>query len=219
MTDWNHYLYELIDAVVRGNSAHSQKAAQNALKAGVPAKTAVLEGLAQGMRQVGSLYDSNEYFVPEVLMSAEALYTGMGILRPHIESDALLPPSKIVIGTVKGDIHDIGKNITKLMFHAAGWHVFDLGCDVKLEDFVQAQQEVKPDILAMSAMMTTTMMGMRKVISMVRAKNRDCLIMIGGAPVTRDIADLFGADGYAGSAGTAVSEGLKMMERAAKIPC
>ena len=144
-------------------------------------------------------------------MCADALYAGLAILRPHIPKAEAGTKASVVLGSIQGDVHDIGKNLVKMMFDIAGWEVYDLGRDVPLEDFVTKQLDVNSDVLAMSAMMTTTMLGMKKVIAMVKEKNPDCLIMLGGAPVTRDVANLFGADGYAESAGNAVSEGIKMI--------
>jgi corrinoid protein of di/trimethylamine methyltransferase len=174
---------------------------------------AVMDGLAVGMEEVGRLYDKNEYFVPEVLMCADALYGGLDILRPHIPKEESGVNAQVVIGSVQGDVHDIGKNLVKMMFDVAGWSVHDLGRDVPLEQFVEKQLSTESEVVAMSAMMTTTMLGMKKVIAMIKEKNPDCLIMLGGAPVTKDVADLFGADGYAESAANAVSEGIKMISR------
>ncbi len=174
---------------------------------------AVMDGLAMGMEEVGRLYDTHEYFVPEVLMCADALYAGLDILRPHIPKQEDGVNAQVVIGSIQGDVHDIGKNLVKMMFDVAGWGVHDLGRDVPLEQFVEKQLDTNSEVVAMSAMMTTTMLGMKKVIAMIKEKNPNCLIMLGGAPVTKDVANLFGADGYAESAGNAVSEGIKMIAR------
>ena len=206
-------LSEMRNAVVNFNDEACRKASLAALESKIDPSYAIMEGLAKGMKKVGVLFDTNEYFVPEVLMSTDALYEGLKVLRPHIKKDPSVPKAKLIIGTVLGDVHDIGKNLVKLMFEAADWQITDLGRDVPLEAFVDRQVEVRADVVAISAMMTTTMMGIKKVIAMIRSKQPDCLIMIGGAPVTRDIADLFGADGYAESAGSAVAEALKMIER------
>jgi methanogenic corrinoid protein MtbC1 len=182
---------------------------------GFNAYEAVMNGLAAGMEKVGDLYDNQEYFVPEMLLCADALYAGLHILRPHIKKEDLGEHAKgqVVIGTVQGDVHDIGKNIVKLMFEVAGFTVHDLGRDVPLEKFVEEQLRTDSDIVALSAMMTTTMMGMKKVVEMIKAKNPNVAIMLGGAPLTRDTATLFGADGYAESAGNAVQEAIKMISR------
>lgn len=213
MSNQEKILAAIRNAVVDYKIEDCRDAALLALDQGVDPTLAVMEGLAKGMEKAGVLYDTNHYFVPEVLMCAEALYEGLEVLQPHIERDPDINKATIVIGTVQGDVHEIGKNLVKLMFDTAGWQVHDLGCDVPLESFVEKQMEVRADILAISAMMTTTMMGMKKVISMVKFERPDCLIMIGGAPVTRDIADLFGADGFAASAGMAVSEAQEMIAR------
>jgi methylmalonyl-CoA mutase cobalamin-binding domain/chain len=176
---------------------------------------AIMNGLAAGMVIVGELYDKHEYFVPELLMCADALYAGLDILKPHIKPEDLgeSATGQVVIGTVQGDVHDIGKNIIKMMFEVAGFTVHDLGRDVPLEKFVEEQMRTDSDIVALSAMMTTTMMGMKKVVEMIKEKNPDVAIMLGGAPVTKDVTELFGADGYADSAGNAVQEAIKMISR------
>lgn len=206
-------LKNLSDAVVEYDEDVAKEWAQIALDDGVDAFDAIMNGLAAGMEIVGDLYDKQEYFVPELLMCADALYAGMNILRPHIKKDDMKQKGQVVIGTVQGDVHDIGKNIIKLMFDVGGFTVHDLGRDVPLENFVEEQLRTDSEIVAMSAMMTTTMMGMRKVIEMIKAKNPNVAIMLGGAPVTKDVADLFGADGYAESAGNAVQEAIKMISR------
>ena len=214
MSDQEKILATLSQAVVDYNADDCKSAALEALKHGIDPAVAVLDGLTAGMKRVGILYHTNEYFVPEVLMCAEAFYEGLELLKPHIKLESGTSSIKVVIGTMKGDIHDIGKNLVKLMFEASGWEVHDLGSDVCLEDFVEKQLEVQADILALSSMMTTTMMEMKKVVALVKTKCPHCLILIGGAPLNRDIADLFGADGYADSASKAVSQVLKMIERA-----
>ena len=172
-----------------------------------------MDGLAAGMEVVGELYEQNEYFVPEVLMCADALYAGLAILRPHVPKTGRRGEAQVVIGSIQGDVHDIGKNLVKMMFDVAGWEVHDLGRDVPLEKFVEEQMRTDSEVVAMSAMMTTTMLGMKKVIKMIKEKNPNVAIMLGGAPVTKDVANLFGADGYAESAGNAVAEGIKMIAR------
>jgi methanogenic corrinoid protein MtbC1 len=146
-------------------------------------------------------------------MCADALYAGLDVLRPHVSEETSSKKGQVVIGTVEGDVHDIGKNLVKMMFDVAGWTVHDLGRDVPLEDFVEKQLSTDSEIVALSAMMTTTMLGMKKVISMIKEKNPNAMIMLGGAPVTTDVASLYGADGYADSAGNAVSEAINMVSR------
>jgi len=210
-------LEKLAEAVVEFEEDTAGEWAQIALDEGMDAFEAIMQGLAAGMETVGDLYDKQEYFVPELLMSADALYAGLDILKPHIDADKLKNIGQVVIGTVQGDVHDIGKNIIKLMFEVGGFEVHDLGRDVPLEKFVEEQLKTDAEIVAMSAMMTTTMTGMKKVIEMIKEKNPNVAIMLGGAPVTQDVADLFGADGYAESAGNAVQEAIKMISSLRKL--
>jgi len=212
-------LKALSDGVVDMDEEKVKEAAQAIVNEGYNAYNAVMNGLASGMEIVGELYDKQEYFVPELLMCADALYAGLEILKPHIKLEDLGDKVKgqVVIGTVQGDVHDIGKNIVKMMFEVAGFTVHDLGRDVPLEKFVEEQLRTDSDIVAMSAMMTTTMLGMKKVIEMIKEKNPNVAIMLGGAPVTKETADLFGADGYAESAGNAVQEAIKMISQLRKM--
>jgi len=206
-------LRQLYEGVVKYDEDMVREAAQKVLEEGVDPLEAIMDGLAAGMQEVGELYERNEYFVPEVLLCADALYAGLDILKPHVKGERQDIKGQVVIGTVEGDVHDIGKNLVKMMFEVAGFTVHDLGRDVPLEKFVEEQVRTDSEIVALSAMMTTTMLGMKKVIEMIKAKNPNVAIMLGGAPVTKDLADLFGADGYAESAGNAVSEAIKMIGR------
>ncbi len=203
----------LKDGVINYKEEEVKEASQTALDDGHTAIEMIMDGLAAGMEVVGDLYEKQEYFVPEVLMCADALYAGLAILRPHVPKQEGGSLSQVVIGSIQGDVHDIGKNLVKMMFDVAGWEVYDLGRDVPLEKFVEEQLRTDAQVVAMSAMMTTTMLGMKKVIKMIKEKNPNVAIMLGGAPVTKDVANLFGADGYAESAGNAVAEGIKMISR------
>src|SRR5208337_112305 len=206
-------LKELKDTVIDYDEDGCKSAAQEFADAAYPALEGIMDGLAAGMQVVGELYEKHEYFVPEVLMCADALYGGLAILRPLVPKVGAGPKSQVVIGSIQGDVHDIGKNLVKMMFDVAGWEVYDLGRDVALENFVKEQMRTDSEVVAMSAMMTTTMLGMKKVIKMIKEKNPNVMIMLGGAPVTKDVATLFGADGYAESAGNAVQEGIRMIGR------
>ena len=210
-------LKKLAEAVVEFEEDGAREWAQKALDEGIDAFEAIMDGLAAGMETVGDLYDQQEYFVPELLMSGDALYAGLGVLKPHIKKESVKNMGQVVIGTVQGDVHDIGKNIIKLMFEVGGFDVHDLGRDVPLEKFVEEQLRTDSEIVAMSAMMTTTMVGMKKVIEMIKEKNPHVAIMLGGAPVTQDVADLWGADGYAEKAGNAVQEAIKMISQLRKL--
>ncbi len=203
----------LHETVVAYDEDKTAEWARIALDEGLDPQTAIMDGLAAGMEKVGDLYQKKEYFVPELLMCADALYAGLDILRPHVKDKEAQVKGQVVIGTVEGDVHDIGKNLVKLMFEVAGWTVHDLGKDVKLERFVEEQLRTDSDIVALSALMTTSMLAMPKVIEMIRARNPNVAIMLGGAPVTGDIAKLYGADGYATNAGNAVQEALKMISQ------
>jgi corrinoid protein of di/trimethylamine methyltransferase len=203
----------LKNGVIQFQEDEVKQAAQEVVDNKYEALDAIMNGLAAGMEVVGELYDRQEYFVPEVLMCADALYGGLDILRPHVPEKREGIKAQVVIGSIQGDVHDIGKNLVKMMFDVAGWEVHDLGRDVPLEKFVQEQMRTDSEVVAMSAMMTTTMLGMKKVIKMIKEKNPNVAIMLGGAPVTKEVANLFGADGYAESAGNAVSEGIKMIAR------
>ncbi len=210
-------LKSLSDGVVNFQEEQVKEAAQKILDGGHDPLEGIMDGLAHGMEIVGDLYQRNEYFVPEVLMCADALYAGLGILRPHVPKKEGESKAQVVIGSIQGDVHDIGKNLVKMMFDVAGFEVYDLGRDVPLENFVKEQLRTDAEIVAMSAMMTTTMLGMRKVINMIKEKNPNVAIMLGGAPVTKDVAKLFGADGYAESAGNAVEEAIRMIARLREI--
>jgi corrinoid protein of di/trimethylamine methyltransferase len=210
-------LTKLAEAVVEYDEEEATKWSEIAVAEDLDAMDAIMNGLAAGMEKVGDLYDKQEYFVPELLMSADALYLGLDILKPQIKKETVRKMGQVVIGTVQGDVHDIGKNIIKLMFDVGGFEVHDLGRDVPLERFVEEQMRTDSEIVAMSAMMTTTMMGMKKVIEMIKEKNPNVRIMLGGAPVTQDVATLFGADGYAESAGNAVQEAIKMVSQLRKM--
>ena len=160
------------------------------------------------------MYNKKEYFVPELLMCADALYAGLDILRPVVETSGREAKTRgsIVLGVVEGDVHDIGKNLVKLMFDVAGWNVYDLGKDVPLDKFIEEQIRTDSDVVGISAMMTTSMLAMPVVIQKLREKNPNVRILLGGAPINPDIADKYGADGYAKSASTAVDEAMKLIE-------
>ncbi|MGB9803606.1 corrinoid protein [Desulfofundulus sp.] len=206
-------LGRLAEGVLNYDEEMVRQAAQEALDEGMDANKAVFEGLVEGMKKAGDLYEQQEYFVPELLMCADALYAGLEILRPHMQSAKGEGGVKgqVVMGVVQGDVHDIGKNLVKIMFEASGFEVHDLGKDVPLEKFVEEQLRTDSEIVALSAMMTTTMVGMKDIIKAIKEKNPRARIMIGGAPVTDEIADRFGADGYAKDASNALKEAINMI--------
>ncbi len=205
-------LERLKNGVVEFDEDMVREAAQEALDIGMDALDAIMNGLVEGMEEVGELFDKGEYFVPEVLMCADALYAGLDILKPRVKKEDIKISGQVVIGVVEGDVHDIGKNLVKMMFEVAGFEVIDLGKDVPLEKFVEESLNAKADIVALSAMMTTTMLGMPKVIEMIREKNPDAKILIGGAPVSKESAEKWGADGWAPDATNAVKEAIEMVK-------
>ena len=204
-------LKKLKEAVIEYDEDSSKEAAQEALDEGLKVNDAIFNGLVSGMQEVGKLFEAQEYFVPELLMCADALYAGLDILKPHVEELDLGVKGSVVIGTVEGDVHDIGKNIVKMMFDVAGFTVYDLGRDVPLDKFVEEQLRTDSELLCLSAMMTTTMTGMQTVIDKIRAKNPKVKIMIGGAPVSEDVAQKYGADGYAADATNALADAINMV--------
>jgi corrinoid protein of di/trimethylamine methyltransferase len=210
-------LDKLKDAVIEYDEDSAKELAQTALDEGVEANDAIFSGLVSGMQKVGDLFEKQEYFVPELLMCADALYSGLEILKPHVKQMDLGVRGSVVIGTVEGDVHDIGKNIVKMMFDVAGFTVYDLGRDVPLDKFVEEQLKTDSDLVCLSAMMTTTMVGMKKIIEDIKKKNPNVKIMIGGAPVSRDIADKWGADGYAPDATNALKDAINMISSLKKL--
>ena len=207
-------LQQLHRAVVDFDEDKAAEWAQTALDEGVDPFIATMEGLANGMVEVGELYNKKEYFVPELLMCADALYAGLNILKPAIDASKREAQAKgsIVLGVVEGDVHDIGKNLVKMMFEAAGWNVYDLGKDVPLDKFVDELVKTNSDIVGISAMLTTSMLAMPVVIKKLREKNPNVRILLGGAPISADIVEKYGADSYAKSASTAVDEAIRLID-------
>lgn len=216
MTEKEEVFKKLREGVIKFEKEQVVEAAKKALEIGIPPLEAILDGMAVGMETVGELYEKKEYFVPELLMCSEALYAGLDILRPHIKAEDVKVRGSIVLGVVEGDVHDIGKNIIKMMFDISGFTVHDLGRDVPLEKFVEKQLETGSDIVALSAMMTTTMGQMPKVIKMIRDKNPNCKILVGGAPITSDIAKDYGADAYGKDASDSIQQAIKLMSELKK---
>jgi len=206
-------LKALSDAVVAYDEEAVAELSKVILEEGIDPLDAITKGLAAGMETVGGLYAHQAYFVPELLLCSDALYAGLDIIKPHITTEEQEAKLKIVIGTVEGDIHDIGKNLVKMMFEATGWTVYDLGRDVKLGRFVEEQERTNSDVVALSALMTTSMLAMPKVVEMIKARNPNVAIIVGGAPLTREVANLYGADGYAESATNAVQEVINTIGR------
>jgi 5-methyltetrahydrofolate--homocysteine methyltransferase len=187
---------------------------RSALAQGIGAGEVLQGGLIAGMDRVGVDFKAGDLFVPEVLMAARTMQEGMNILRPSLGESKISSAGKIVIGTVKGDLHDIGKNLVKMMFEGAGFEVVDLGTDVGPEKFLAAVQEHKPKIVGMSALLTTTMNKMKDTIEALEdgGMRESVKVVVGGAPVTEAFAKTIGADGYAGDAATAVDVARKLVK-------
>jgi methanogenic corrinoid protein MtbC1 len=203
----------LYDAVLKMDEDGARALSQTALDEDVDPYYALTQGLTAAMEKVGQLYTDHVYFVPELLLCSDALYAGLDVLKPHIKASESEKTKCIIIGTVEGDIHDIGKNLVRIMFEAAGWTVHDLGKDVMLRRFADEQVSIGADIIALSALMTTSMLAMPRAIELIRAKDSHVPIMVGGAPLTRDVASRYGADGYAQNAGEAVHEAKEILKR------
>ena len=198
-------LKELYTAILEGQRDEAKEYVEAALREGVPAGE-VLDVMVNAMGEVGELFEEGEYFVPEMLIAARAMKTGMEILKPELVDADIQPIGKIVAGTVKGDLHDIGKNLVCMMLESTGFQVVDLGTDVSPEAFIAAVLEHQPDFVAMSALLTTTMPNMETTIAALNTAGlRGAVrVLIGGAPVTQGYADKIGADGYASDASRAV---------------
>ena len=198
-------LKALADAVIKGDQSAAVEITKAALEEGTPAKSVLNDGLIAGMDVIGGRFKKNEVYIPEVLIAARAMKMAMEFLEPELVKAGVKPIGKCLIGTVQGDLHDIGKNLVAMMLKGAGFEVIDLGVDVGPDKFVQ---EVKAQsvqvVVGMSALLTTTMPGMEKAIKAIKDAGVSAKIMIGGAPVTQGYADKIGADGYAADAASAV---------------
>ena len=200
-------IQEIYENVMTGQADVVKEKVQAALEVGVEAPAILNEGMIAAMSEVGRLFEEGEYFVPEMLIAARAMQGGMVILKPHLVESEVKSTGKVVIGTVKGDLHDIGKNLVAMMLEGAGFEIIDLGTDVSPEGYVEVAQETGANIVAMSALLTTTMPAMESTIEALDAAGlRDQVkVMVGGAPITKDYADKIGADGFAPDASRAVA--------------
>lgn len=201
-------LQALADAVINGKRDEAARLTQEALDAGVDATTIVNEGLIAGMSVVGEKFKNNEFYVPEVLIAARAMHAAMDIVKPKLAESGVEPRGRVAIGTVKGDLHDIGKNLVAMMLEGGGYEVIDLEVDVPPEKFVEVVSAGQAEVVALSALLTTTMPSMKDTIDALKeAGVRDGVkVIIGGAPVTQNYADEIGADGYAPDAASAVDK-------------
>jgi 5-methyltetrahydrofolate--homocysteine methyltransferase len=200
------YLEQISQAVVEGDRSTTIELVQSAVDAQVDANAILQEGLIPAMGDVGQLFEQGEYFVPEMLISARAMKAGLEIIKPFLVDSDLKPAGTVVIGTVKGDLHDIGKNLVGIMLEGAGFVIHDLGTDVAPEQFVETIRTNKVDLIGMSALLTTTMPMMETTINAITSAGlrSQVKIIIGGAPITEAYADKIGADGCAPDASRAV---------------
>ncbi len=200
-------LDDVRQSVIDGNMEVTQKLVQKALAENVPAEQILKDGLILAMSEVGRLFESGEFFVPEMLISARAMKSGLALLQPHLAAANIQAIGKVVIGTMQGDLHDIGKNLVGMMLEGTGFEVIDLGVDVSPQKFVEAVKEHQPDLIGCSALLTTTMPRMKDVVTALKeAGLRDRVkVMIGGAPITEKYAHDIGADIYAPDAASAAT--------------
>ena len=198
---------ELYDAVLSGNAKKAEEVTKAALEAGANPSELLGKYMIPAMDEVGRRFECNEYFVPELLIAARAMKKALELLTPHLAAIGAESAGQVIIGTVKGDLHDIGKNLVASMLEGGGFQVVDLGVDVPTEKFVEAVKERKGCILALSALLTTTMTMMKNVIEALNEAGvrESTKVMIGGAPITQQFADEIGADGYSDNASAAVA--------------
>jgi len=207
-------LNEISELMQKGRAPKVKALVAQALEEGIPAKTILEDGLLAAMNIVGEKFKNNEVFVPDVLVAARAMNMGVAILKPHLASEDTGAKGTVVIGTVKGDMHDIGKNLVRMMLEGRGLNVVDLTVDVSPEAFVDAAVENNAQIICCSALLTTTMVEMENVVKLLneRGLHDKIKVMIGGAPVTQAYADQIGADRYTGDAATAAEVAVALCE-------
>jgi 5-methyltetrahydrofolate--homocysteine methyltransferase len=208
---------ELFDAILNGDAKKAHAATQAALAQGVAPMQLIDDSMVPAMDEVGKLFDAEEYFVPELLLSGRAMKSAMELIRPLLVTSGQKMAARVIIGTVKGDLHDIGKNIVASMLEGGGFEVIDLGTDVSPEAFVAAVREREPQVVCMSALLTVTMPAMKTTIEAFNyaGVRTSVKVLIGGAPVTSQYANEIGADGYSENASTAVSLVKSLLEKGA----
>ncbi|OGS17961.1 MAG: methyltransferase [Elusimicrobia bacterium RIFOXYA2_FULL_40_6] len=206
-------LKAIAENLIKGQAPKVKELVQAAVNEGVSPQQILSEGLIAGMNVVGTKFKANEFYIPEVLIAARAMHAGMGILKPLLAKSGAKAATIFAIGTVKGDLHDIGKNLVSMMMEGAGFDVIDIGIDVPNEKFIEVIKDKKPAVLGLSALLTTTMPAMKSVVDSIKAAGlKDSVkIIIGGAPITQSYADEIGADGYAADAASAVDISKKLL--------
>jgi 5-methyltetrahydrofolate--homocysteine methyltransferase len=206
-------LNSLYDAIVAGDASRAPGLVQQALDSGLPAPQILIEAMISAMNHVGKMFEEGEFFIPEMLIAARAMQAGLAVLKPHLMQADVKATGRVVAGTVKGDLHDIGKNLVCMLLEGAGFEIIDLGTDVVPEKFVEVVKEGKADIVALSALLTTTMPNMKVTIEALKSAGvrEKAKVIIGGAPLTQAYADQIGADGYAPDASRAVALAKSLM--------
>jgi 5-methyltetrahydrofolate--homocysteine methyltransferase len=199
-------LEQIKEAVIAGSAKQAKAYTEAAVAEGLGVSTILNEGLIAGMNIIGARFKVNAVYVPEVLMSARAMHTGLAVIKPMIVSSGVKEKGTVAIGTIKGDLHDIGKNLVIMMLEGAGYRVIDLGVDVPAEKFLQAIEEHHPQVIGISALLTTTMTEMKEAVLQLKSQGGKTRIIVGGAPVTPKFAAEIGADGYAADAASAVDK-------------
>jgi len=197
-------LKALSEAIIKGDQSTAVAVTESALAEGMAPETILGEGLIAGMNVIGQRFKANEVYIPEVLIAARAMKMAMEVLEPKLVEAGVQPMGRAVMGTVQGDLHDIGKNLVVMMLKGAGFEVVDMGVDVSPADFVARVKESGAQVVGLSALLTTTMPAMEKTIQAIREAGLGTKVMVGGAPVTQNFADKIGADGYAPDAASAV---------------
>lgn len=204
-------------SIIEGDHERAESLAKESVEKKMDPNEVINKGFIPGIQRVGKMWEKGEYFLPELMTSAKAMKSAMAVLQPEMEKAKIKTKSKgkVVIGTVEGDIHDIGKSLVASMLSANGFEVIDLGADVKLDKFIESAQKEKADIICLSALLTTTMLGQKRVIDMLKEKNLagKYKVLVGGAPVSQGWADDIGADGYADNALGAVKVALNVLEK------
>jgi len=202
---------QICQALMKGRAPEVKQLVQKALDEGVAPATVLNQGLLQGMGIIGEKFKKNEVYVPEVLIAARAMKSGMEVLKPRLVAAGVQPLATVVIGTVKGDLHDIGKNLVGMMLEGAGFRVVDGGIDVSPEKFVTLAKESGAKVIGVSALLTTTMTNMKMVVDAVKEAGMGVKVMVGGAPVTQAFCSEIGADGYAADAASAADLARKLV--------
>lgn len=207
-------LEEISEFLQKGKRKNVKALIEQALEEGIDPKMILKGGLMSGMSIIGGKFKREEVFVPDVMMAARAMNVGLSILEPKLVEAGNEPIGRVVIGTVQGDLHDIGKNLTAMLLKGAGFEIYDMGVDVSAEAFLEKAEEVNADIIGLSALLSTTMLQMNEVIDLLKEKNlRDkYIVMIGGAPITNEFAEEIGADYYTPDAASAAEAAKKAVE-------